>query len=476
MIGRWLLVALLGLVSCGHVATDAESAAGDGGASSTAGGAAQAGSAAEAGAEESIEQARALQRLLEVTCTDWTCTQNLDFEVKRVSNGIASGRLRIDPDVLERCLASDQWPDAFVFDSRLGRDRCPGLWVPLTPLGEACDTDFACVDGFCERTDFSRSFPYFLAGGCGICRPRSKVGGPCLGRGWAGAEAECDAGLACIDDTCVVPVAQEQGASCAYPRQCREGLHCRHLEEDRPTCDRVLAAGEACRLDADCSDVCVTIPPDTAGTCGARPIGAECRNASDCAGAAYCEQGHCAASHAGTRCNGDCGAPDLVCSALPEPTCLPRVGAGNACQWDEQCPARSRCLAGRCGRLLAPGAQCAVESTDRCADGTACVNGACQRLPTIGQACAGECASGTCFGGQCIALGFGDSCDSDRFPTSHRYGVDLCGPGNECGPGPDSVCVPAPAIGERCEQSQPACDAPGFCTMDGVCAEMCVLP
>jgi len=118
-----------------------------------------------------------------------------NFELWRVRAALRAGRLGINLTLLEACLQQRApYPDVFndIPVQPVPRE-CVGLWVPRSKAGDACDTGLGCIEGFCLRSDFSRSS---VAGGCGVCQPRQPLGGVCDGHGWLGADLQCRAGLA----------------------------------------------------------------------------------------------------------------------------------------------------------------------------------------------------------------------------------------------------------------------------------------
>lgn len=421
-----------------------------------------------------------LARLLRKACTTIDCVLNLDFELQRVVGGIEAGRLTIDLDVLESCLA--QPGVGYIFDSRLvsgyGIDeQCAGLFVPLSPLGAPCDTDFACIDGFCLRSDFSRSRPHYVAGGCGVCAPRGGTGQACSGRGWIGGDLECADGLICLCQDgsagcpagiCGPPATATQGERCASQIACEDGLRCVYGESEG-TCEVPKATGLSCESAAQCaSEIC--LEQDDGGACSSGLPGSACTESTECEPTSHCVDRVCTIAALGTPCYEDCS-DDSVCVWEGNPTCLPRADRGGACRGSEQCPPDNLCMDGTCGRYLALGEACGAPGVpDVCPMGTSCAGGSCQRLPTIGEACTGDCAVGACQNGICEPLVEGSPCDDASVPG----GGDPCGAGLECGGSyTDGRCESRPSIGEPCLDGW--CDTGAFCASDGLCSAICVL-
>lgn len=493
--GDWLFALTLALgatTGCGkaerqgHQGGDAAAAGASGVGSGGSGGSHGGSAGAPIGTPE--EQA-ALARLLASVCTTPDCVAGLDFEVLRVTRGIQAGRLSINPDVVDACLAVG--PNVFVFESRTFAPppECEDLWIPLTSIGGACDTDFACIDGFCERSSYSRSRPQYAAGGCGVCAPRGALGAPCSGHGWTGADRECATGLTCgcpdgtdnCATTCQTYALAGADEHCASPHiDCADGLSCVYAPgTPMGTCQPTLAQGERCTSNDVCPDAdCLDMDASGTGHCGPRRTGEACSDDFDCADDSFCGESLCALAREGSRCayTGSACSDGSVCDGAAM-ICLPRAGHGDACQSSVQCAEGADCVDGACRLVLGLGALCDPVPTavDRCASGASCLDGVCTRL-RLGDACSAECASGACENGQCVSLAPGTACTSDGY-----WDGDSCGIGVECGR--SMTCEPRPAIGEPCT-SDGYCDSGHFCadcadiedcSMTATCEAICVL-
>jgi len=405
------------------------------------------------------QERAAVERVLAAVCTTPDCVAGLDFEVLRVTRGIQAGRLSINADAVDACLVVR--PNVYVFDSRITGPppECDDLWVPLTPLGGACDTDFDCINGFCERSNYSRSRPEYAAGGCGICAPRGAQGALCSSHGWTGADRECAPGLQCgcpdgtdqCDTTCQAYAAAGMGERCVAPHiECAESLACVYQHDGLDgTCQPTLAPGAPCTSDDVCRDaLCLDLDASGVGHCGPRQTGEACAGVDECATGSVC---------------------DMVCAPPRE--------RGEACQSSEQCEGGNECVDGTCRLILGLGAACdpSPTSTDRCATGATCLGGVCAPL-RLGDACNAECASGTCQNGRCVSLAPGAACTADG-----AWSGDPCGSGLECGR--SKTCEARPALGAPCS-SEGYCDSGHFCSMcddsaecsgNGTCEEICVL-
>lgn len=380
---------------------------------------------------------------------------DLDPELWRIRAALRDGRLRLDEAVLERCLAAGSSTGVF-FERGRPDEACLGLWSGQTASGERCDLDLECRDGFCDRVDFSHTAPHFVTGGCGVCRARSREGGPCNDHGWVGGEAECAPGLSCVAGVCTRPArGGERGEGCP----CREGLAC-----VRGLCADPQASGGACGADADCaSGVCLR-----QGRCGPATEGAPCANALDCGGALGCFSSRCAPTTESLTCRDPlaCGA-GLTCAFG---ACRGPAAIGARCAVDAQCPAGAGCVGFTCRRQAGPGERCDLPDTT-CAGGLACAEGRCARRPLRDEACDGVCAEGRCLEGRCVAREVGSECQ----PLTVACGAELaCGESSSC----LLCCALAAPRGARCGPSSLAsmtCSPGDFCSREDRCEPVCVL-
>lgn len=288
------------------------------------------------------------------------CALAPDPEIERTRDAVLAGRITIDVERMRECLRTarlDGFGSALRDWTLSEYTECPGALVPRTPIGARCDTATECVDGFCQRDDYTRSRPHYAAVGCGVCVARRGEGEPCEGHDWLGASAECASGLRCemTTATCVPRGFSGRGEACGGPVGCEAGLEC---------------------LDGVCVvRLCDGLP------CGL-PHGSACADRDACQPSLDCIEGVCArVAGPGERCV----APD-VCRAATEcvdGVCVLWPALGEPCR--ERC-ARGLCQRGRC-TTLAEGERCEVDAfLDACADGLIC-DGTCIPRPQLGETC-----------------------------------------------------------------------------------------
>jgi len=400
------------------------------------------------------------------------CVTGRDPSLRRVRDAIESGRLGVDEGAMARCFASGQH---VTFDDALALGTaCAGMWLPLTPLGAACDTSFACVDGYCARSDYSRSRPDYVAGGCGVCVARGDVGATCQGHGWAGMDWECRPGLTCNapdGDTPGQCIATQLGDACPT-NVCSEGVcsagRCVTPLPIGASCDDDDACGTSADCVGHCTDgracevgdaTCGTIPC-AGGTCVAEAaFGEPCDVDNDCADGLACRIGRCdMGALEGQPCAGTFCAPHLACSSTsPDAVCLGPAAHGAPCVATSQCPTGNACDT-ICYAWLAPSAACDPNGIDRCVPGTGCVDGACRTLPDLGQPCTTGCIRGMCLRGTCGSPPVGTMCD---------LGDPVCGT-NVCERGTDTCELPPTTC-----MGWDACPLEEFCSANDVCAAIC---
>jgi hypothetical protein len=124
----------------------------------------------------------------------------------------------------------------------------------------------------------------------------------------------CGAGLACVDGTCG-PTPTE-GQACAIDNVCADGLGCDFSPE---------------------GSFCIT-PRDVGGRCESDR---SCRGELHCGGAGACVADLPAGQpcSAGNECAGVCGR-----AASGMLVCVDRPQLGDACLFDDDCPASGACL------------------------------------------------------------------------------------------------------------------------------------
>lgn len=209
--------------------------------------------------------------------------------------------------------------------------------------------------------------------GCSDERPRLFTDGDAAAPDAAGgactSNAQCDDGVACTQDLCLVGGVcshMPTSASCMVPTRCTRTADC----DDRVACTRdtclvdgtcghtpqndMCAAGQTCDLTRGCSGG-MTTP----GTCRAD---ADCRDAYDCTVDSCGADGRCVYTAQNSRCS-----TGQVC----------RVGMGclmeRACSRDADCDDGMRCNgAERCAELA-----CIAGAPANCDDSDACTMDAC---------------------------------------------------------------------------------------------------
>ncbi|HXU62214.1 MAG TPA: hypothetical protein VN962_10960 [Polyangia bacterium] len=373
-----------------------------------------------------------------------------------------------------------------------------------------CDADCAsgfCVDGVCCNSACTESCKAcntlsapgtcsFVAAGdpprsASIC-PKSDVtscglDGTCDGKGGCRSYVS---GTVCQPGTC-------NGASLGGIRVCDGAGSCTPGPATicAPfNCDtRSSACLTSCTSDSDCAAnvKCVN------GSCGRRPVGAACSEASQCA-SGFCADGFCC----NVACTGSCVScdqsgrmgtcwptaagvadPHKVCTFTDKATC----GQTGACDGLGGCAhyaAETVCAAPSCsgerlttaatcdglGTCRPPGVQtcapfaCANSAcvshctSDRdCSAGHTCTNGSCG-LKSMGQPCsaAAECTSGFCGDGVCCATACAGSCRSCALSTS----LGTCAPVPAGAGDPHGGCF---------DQGAASCGTDGTCDGAGAC-------
>ena len=169
------------------------------------------------------------------------------------------------------------------------------------------------------------------------------------------------------------------------------------------------------------------VPPPRAGA----PLGGSCDLSGDCArsgeepGNVTCYGSMCIVERRGTSGDGPCfagaGAPlqqeMFTCSAeeglycdRADNACLPRVGDGERCPFNNACDATSMCVGGFCRRLPEEGEPClnGIQGAGGyCRNGAACNASTliCGSAPALGEACSEtrNCGSGVCMDGTCVS-------------------------------------------------------------------------
>lgn len=353
----------------------------------------------------------------------------------------------------------------------------------------------------------------------------------------------CDGGSSSSDPVSLEEFSQVVAAQgCAYLVRCRDGVLQNGLMDEEPcglslmrtiddVYDRAAAVADG-RLDWDADAVGECLATELGGACGSsffsirqralrclQPLAAAttddaCVRDFECAGDAYCDHagscgGHCRpAQQAGDPCDdtegdGPCGA-DLWCDEGGSYVCMPRVGAGDECDFDgDACPRDLQCNllpgydhTGTCGAREPAepqsfGDECYAGAGRGTGDGDPC---------TAGTACLPElvdtdfvittCQKRASSGGPCVRLDYDPNrpCPFDEYcaaPADEQQGS--CAPrlpmGAACDPRALNPCV----AGARCDYTTAACIPAararigepcqldrdcysGDCSPDGTCA------
>ncbi|MCB9737955.1 MAG: hypothetical protein H6747_01730 [Deltaproteobacteria bacterium] len=291
--------------------------------------------------------------------------------------------------------------------------------------GKSCDDGLPCTTDGCDP-----------AGGCthavqsgATCSDNDActIGDSCLQSGYCkpGAQADCDDGNACTQDTC--------GADKGCQHTIVEGAAC----SDGTACtvnDACDSKGKCVGSPLSCDDgkACTTDSCDKLGGCKVTPkTDAPCDDGNACT-------------------TGDICLSSGVCAPTGSKLC----GDGNSCTIDS-CDPKSGCVN-------------AVQDKASCDDGSAC---------TSGDACNGSQCVGspiTCDDGQSCTK---DSCDKAKGCVHEGLGGASCSDGNACTSG--DTCSAAgtcnPGKGVNCDDGKPcttdSCDAATGCkyvAIDGI--------
>lgn len=238
------------------------------------------------------------------------------------------------------------------------------------------------------------------------------------------------------------------GASCEPVYSFKNPLS--GLLEDSSACGQAgaLPDGSACYADQQCAGMICKVPKGApCGTCASLgQLGDACKVDADCSDAHYCTNLKCTARlDVGQSCGAtpQCGT-DAHCSGG---SCKPRLDAGGTCKVDSDCMSGLVCGATKhCKKpnLGTSGASCDPTELLSCNgfQGFDCVNGSCAKSvkPTVGQPCGLQGSSfvdcggaATCillpdFTGTCAALAKEPaSCNSDTGPECLEPAVCVAG-------------------------------------------------
>lgn len=280
-------------------------------------------------------------------------------------SAIAAGTAAYDAEAAERCAEATSATGCGIAMAGTP-EECADVWTGSRMLGETCSIDQECASGaYCNDANCRE-------GRAGICTARVMGGGACT------ETNECQIGLACERDVCVVPTGNSGGActeqgDCPLDEQCVGAtMTVSGVCTDRASLMTAML-GEPCQLQGDDVVLCV-------------------------AGASCAVTGFM-----------------LPMSATFE--CLAPVASGASCNAaiPEMCPEGQYCAGaaplmlmfdGTCTPLPGVGEDCAMGLLGtRCAAGLACVDSRCVQPQANGGPCAmdAECYSGICAGGACVA-------------------------------------------------------------------------
>jgi len=363
-----------------------------------------------------------------------------------------------------------------------------------------------CVDGYCcESSCGGACRSCGLPGTLGQC-VNAAAGAPdphtsCedLGRTSCGTNGVCDGigacqkypvGYVCGQDACVLG-AHTPPAACNASGQC--------VTPPSQTCFPYVCNGQVCYKSCTSDNSqCTTGNFCVSGSCGLKPPGADCSEASECK-SGFCAQGICcnsACSDACMACNlsASLGLCTAVADGTPDPQGLCAVTASSSCG------TTGACKSGKCA-YVAEGikckdASCATGSsetpTSTCDGLGTCVtplNQSCGTFICASATCENTCktdndcvAPNTCVSSSCglkppgAACTAGNQCDS-TFCTEGVCCNSACSDGTKGGlcmsckvSGKVGTCSPVPAGGTDPKKLCIASNAGGGdCSNDGTC-------
>ena len=276
------------------------------------------------------------------------------------------------------------------------------------PMGVACTTAAQCqsgncVDGVCCDT--------VCTGACQSCSLQSSLGrctnvganekdphGICKDMGTASCKTNslCDgnggcqsypSGTQCAAETCV-------GGAYTGPSTCNDSNQC--LPPPSITCNPYTCNGSKCFDSCTQNSQCVTKFCDANHSCGPKPPGAQCSQASECQpapdGNKYCSQGVCCTSPCSNACQ--------ACNLSGNGTCT-------------NVPNGSR----------DPQAKCSTTDASGCKTTGKCQNGGCENYSSSTQCKAASCSAGSKQATSAYCDGKGDACPAQG---SKDCGVYTC--------------------------------------------------
>lgn len=135
-----------------------------------------------------------------------------------------------------------------------------GRCAPPQPAGAACADAVEGLAAFIGLDPYVARTKRECVGGCAmhLCESKKKAGDKCS------ADAECEAGHACLGGACTAAPPSKVGAPCGAG--CAEGLRCMSGQ-----CIKPKAPGETCNVHGDCLvGGCVKAGGSARGKCGMR--------------------------------------------------------------------------------------------------------------------------------------------------------------------------------------------------------------
>ena len=310
--------------------------------------------------------------------------------------------------------------------------------VEKKQLGSACGCAQECTSGFCVD---GLCCDGACTGECQSCNGAGTARGTC---GPVTDGTPCGPGM-CQGSSVVGAKACSQGQCAAGPTTVCSPY----------TCDTTSGrCFSRCTTDNDCDG-----RPCVGGSCGKKPLGAECAGPDDC-DSGSCADGVCcnvACTGPCVSCNqvGDMGECSPVSAGSPDPhgKCVaePRTSCGvsglcngqggcakhaagteclpASCSSGSEipmsiCDGNGTCLVGApvpCAPFVCSGTACKLSCTTGadCTAGNPCSNGSCGKIP-MGAACtrATDCASGFCVDGFCCNSACGGTCENCGLPNA----------------------------------------------------------
>jgi hypothetical protein len=147
----------------------------------------------------------------EPTCETKTQT-SIEQQVAGIEAGEKKGRVLYDGTKVDACvkyLDAAMCADLQMTNHFTGIAACASFLVPMVAIGDACDSDVDCVNGYCDKTG--------VTSGDGACHALEAEGDSCADA------AHCATGLACeaTTKTCLAPTpSTSTSGQCFYASGC----------------------------------------------------------------------------------------------------------------------------------------------------------------------------------------------------------------------------------------------------------------